>query len=70
VKHAARTNKVTLGTYHALNGEPGWEQFLDQYNPDLFILPNKAQLKQMLLMSAGYKLIYEDKFHCVIGRAI
>ena len=59
---------MTLGTYHALNGEPGWEKFLAQYKPDLFILTNKAQLKQMLLMSSGHKLIYEDTFHCVIER--
>ncbi len=57
---------MTLGTNDAVQGKAGWRDFLDKYNPDLFILDNKDVLIEHLLKTNKCSYIYLDKYHSAL----
>lgn len=55
-----------LEWYKALNGRPGWRQFIDKYDPDILIVERVEPLCQLLMMTNAYKSIYEDEINIVL----
>jgi hypothetical protein len=40
--------------------EPGWAEFIEQYQPACVIVPNDSALANMLAQTIGWRPIYGD----------
>ncbi len=58
-------DQMALGWLSAKNGEPGWETFISKYDPEIFILEKSDALRQLLMISEGYRLVYDDEVNSV-----
>lgn len=61
-------DQFAIGALDATMGKNGWDNYLDEHKPDLFILKNDALLIYLLNTVKGYPTIYHDEFHTVIKK--
>lgn len=58
-------DEMTMGYVDAFTGKPGWDVFLTKHDPQILILRNEHQLKQLLLQKENFIMVYEDQFESI-----
>ena len=48
--------------------EYGWEEFLRRYKPQYVLLPRESSLANMLMKTAGWKVIHLDEVSITFAR--
>ena len=53
--------------YHlASKAAPGWDRFLDKHRPDTLLLRNDVALRQVVIASGQWKIVYDDDRYSIL----